>query len=298
VTWLKVDDRFYDHPKVVELRSAKGGMSAVGLWVLAGAWCAGHGTDGHVPIAIVHQFGKPSQARLLADVGLWEESSGGYQFHDWEQYQPSTKEKRALNRERQRRYRESRNASRNALGDADVRTPVPTRPVPDQEQQPPNPRKRGSRAWSVTPEEQQACEQLFAHMSHVLARDHGVSRQWSVNKTNTPEVLKRLRDGVSVDRLCRGFTARSWEAKQNPESVQYLDAVTPFRDSRWQRTETLIALMAKGGTGILSTEEKKRRDIEADQEQKRRESEQRSRREREAKAARAEASTWLERVTR
>lgn len=33
MTWFKVDDGFYDHPKVDQLPNA-----AVGLWVKCGAW--------------------------------------------------------------------------------------------------------------------------------------------------------------------------------------------------------------------------------------------------------------------
>ncbi|STD70923.1 Uncharacterised protein [Corynebacterium ulcerans] len=33
MTWFKVDDGFYDHPKFLDVPNA-----AVGLWVKAGAW--------------------------------------------------------------------------------------------------------------------------------------------------------------------------------------------------------------------------------------------------------------------
>lgn len=41
MTWFKVDDGFYDHPKVENLS-----MAARGLWVTAGSWCAKQLTDG------------------------------------------------------------------------------------------------------------------------------------------------------------------------------------------------------------------------------------------------------------
>lgn len=44
MTWFKLDDGFYDHPKVADLPNA-----AVGLWVKAAVWCSKHLTDGVVP---------------------------------------------------------------------------------------------------------------------------------------------------------------------------------------------------------------------------------------------------------
>lgn len=99
----------------------------MGLWALGGAFSSQYATDGWVPDWYVTSIlnGKRA-ANALVDAGLWTraviEGEGGYQFHDWEHYQPSKAEierERAASRERQRRWRENRrNAVTNAESDA------------------------------------------------------------------------------------------------------------------------------------------------------------------------------------
>jgi hypothetical protein len=109
--WLKIDDGFEDHPKVEPLSDA-----AHRLWMRAATWCRkpqnAH-THGFVPAAMLPTIAKRSAplkkllvlAQELADakgggmfaIGLWEVVDGGWQFHDWERYQPrnSTPEEEA-----------------------------------------------------------------------------------------------------------------------------------------------------------------------------------------------------------
>jgi predicted Rdx family selenoprotein len=88
VTWAKVDDRFHGHSK------ARRAREALALWVLAMSWCADELTDGAVPKdmpdLLLPGLGETFAARLV-EVGLWERTDAGYQFHDWLDYQPSAK---------------------------------------------------------------------------------------------------------------------------------------------------------------------------------------------------------------
>lgn len=94
MAWSKVDDRLFAHPKVLAA-----GVAAMGLWVMAQSYSSCYGTDGNVPMATVallcSNSGLPSgtEPLLLADklveVGLWERTEQGYQFHDWGQYNPT-----------------------------------------------------------------------------------------------------------------------------------------------------------------------------------------------------------------
>jgi hypothetical protein len=89
--WFKIDDTFYRHRKVRKLGSEK--ISAIGLWGLAGTWCAENLTDGFVPRSeVVAWDSRFRYAKRLVDVGLWEvadeDGEPGWQFHDWAQYQP------------------------------------------------------------------------------------------------------------------------------------------------------------------------------------------------------------------
>lgn len=105
MTWFKVDDGFHSHPKMVDASDA-----AVALWTRAGSWASAHLTDGFVPSGMPARFcGDPdAAAEELISRGVWTRTRGGFQFHDWLDYNPS-KEKvltdRAKEREKKRRMR-------------------------------------------------------------------------------------------------------------------------------------------------------------------------------------------------
>lgn len=109
MVWFIVDDGFSSSPKVLGIpRSDR--MAAVGLWTTAGSWCAKHLTDGRVPGFMLDEWGaEQGSAKHLLASGLWEESEGGFFFHDWEGWQRTRseiEEKRDAERERKRLYRE------------------------------------------------------------------------------------------------------------------------------------------------------------------------------------------------
>lgn len=107
--WFKVDDGFYDHPKVENLP-----MAARGLWLTCGVWCAKQLTDGVISAKRVRALGgTPAQIKSLISNGLWVEGrddSGSkcYAFHDWFDMQPSRDqiyEKREIERQKKRKQR-------------------------------------------------------------------------------------------------------------------------------------------------------------------------------------------------
>lgn len=89
MTWFKVDDSFHSHPKVLAADPA-----ALGLWVIAGAWCSANLTDGFVPDYVLPRLLPDSTrlAEMLITCRLWKRTKGGYRFHDWSQYQPTKEE--------------------------------------------------------------------------------------------------------------------------------------------------------------------------------------------------------------
>lgn len=136
--WLKVDDSFYDHPKVFDAPDC-----AVALWTRAGCWAARNLTDGFVPSSMPARLcDDPDTAvRELIRRGLWKRAKGGYQFHDWHEYQPtraSVDEQRAAARERMRKLRSQRktagqtaNGSREHRANFGRSSQPPTRPDPN-----------------------------------------------------------------------------------------------------------------------------------------------------------------------
>lgn len=104
MAWFRVDDNFYDHPKVDDLS-----LSAVGLWLLCGTYSARHLTDGHIPTRRAYRLGADENAiQELINAELWDEADDGYQFRNWDEYQFTRQEaesKRAYEREKKRNQR-------------------------------------------------------------------------------------------------------------------------------------------------------------------------------------------------
>jgi len=113
MVWFRMDDSFPSHPKVLGI-PRRDRLAAIGLWTLAGGWCAKQLTDGYLAEHMVDEIGGTQKAaRTLVEVGLWELREGGYQFHDWDQYNPTREEveaDRAAARERMKRVRSGRSS--------------------------------------------------------------------------------------------------------------------------------------------------------------------------------------------
>lgn len=126
MTWFKVDDGLHSHKKAV-----RAGVPAMGLWVLAGSWCADNLTNGWLPDYIAMRLDPDYEqhAKALVQVGLWVEETRdeepGWAFHEWNEpgRQPTKdqvladrsaaadRQKRARDRARERRDKGSREES-------------------------------------------------------------------------------------------------------------------------------------------------------------------------------------------
>jgi len=95
MTWFKLSDHFYDHPKVM-----KAGNAPVGLWVRCATYSANFELDGHVPMEIAHQYGTRRDIDTLTSVGLWTPRDGDYYIPDFLEFNPSH-EQIELNRKRE-----------------------------------------------------------------------------------------------------------------------------------------------------------------------------------------------------
>lgn len=137
--WFKVDDQLAMHFKTMQA-----GNRAIGVWVRAGAWAAGNLTDGFVPESLLPALAADrDDVDALVAAGFWREVEGGWQFHDWDEYQPTSeqvKAKRDADRDRKRKQRRNgsgqfakvsrRDSERNPEGvTADV-AEMSHRPVP------------------------------------------------------------------------------------------------------------------------------------------------------------------------
>lgn len=110
MTWFKVDDGFWSHPKTADLSAA-----AVALWVKSGAYSSQHLTDGRISKKVLRLLGTAKAARELVNAGMWIATTDGWVFHDWAEYQETSDDvlkRRADAKERQRRSREERDRKR------------------------------------------------------------------------------------------------------------------------------------------------------------------------------------------
>lgn len=133
MTWVRLDDDFGNHPK---LREA--GPLGIAMQVVALCYCNKYLTDGFIPRSVIPSLlnleglamrcwegelvggGQNADWSLIVEdligAGLWHEVDGGYQIHDYLEYQPSRAQvlaERAANAKRQAEWQAKKKASSN-----------------------------------------------------------------------------------------------------------------------------------------------------------------------------------------
>lgn len=86
MTWVKLDDRFFDNPKIAAISDA--GQLAV---LKAFTYCARALTDGYIPLKKAKEYASPKVVKELVP-GLWEPCEGGFRVHDYLAYNPTRAE--------------------------------------------------------------------------------------------------------------------------------------------------------------------------------------------------------------
>lgn len=109
MSWVKFDDRFDDHEKVVELLGAApsidvsrlvdedvqalAALAAIGLHMLALTNCGRKLTNGHVGRGLPRRFAAPEiVTQQLVDHEFWTVEEKGWEIHDYLDYNPSRDE--------------------------------------------------------------------------------------------------------------------------------------------------------------------------------------------------------------
>jgi hypothetical protein len=124
MSWARLDDRFFDNPKVCALSADAKLLHLSGI-----VWCAGNLTDGHIASASLPLVAAKAHSRLvhkadryvreLVAAGLWLLVEGGWDIHDFLEYNPSRAEttaRRAADSERKRKGRATQESARNPNG--------------------------------------------------------------------------------------------------------------------------------------------------------------------------------------
>ena len=169
MTWFKVDDGFWSHPKTLALSSG-----AVALWTRAGSYCGKHLTDGYVSAAILPMLqGSEAEADELVAAGLWWPCEGGWTFHDWTVYQDTreaVERRREAWKDRQRRHRGSDNADENGSQVKNFHSfPFHSKGTRDSRRESPRESRRDIPTPTPPP-----LKEVLAHLEQVVTRDREV----------------------------------------------------------------------------------------------------------------------------
>ena len=226
MAWFKVDDGFANSKPVLRI-PRRYRAQAVGLWVMAGTWCAKELTDGYVPDYVLDDLAStPAVAQHLVRSGLWENADGGWQFVGWAKYQ-FTKEqvltRRTEEAERKKKAREAKQkpVDQQELGGvpgmshADtVRIPAgksAESALPDQTRPDPNPSlvTYGGELTQASANEPPPCSQHGDENSHTPCGACRGRRLWLESREESAKLhqieerrrLKELRDNCS---RCQG----------------------------------------------------------------------------------------------
>jgi hypothetical protein len=119
VGWVKLDDGFFRHRKVVELSGDAKLLFLAGL-----TYAAEQLTDGYLSrravrlVAGMYADVPEEAAKELLEVGLWRPEGEGFQIHDYLEFNPTAETERArrqATKERVRRFRAKGNGSGNGV---------------------------------------------------------------------------------------------------------------------------------------------------------------------------------------
>ena len=107
MTWIKLDDKLPNNPKILQLSDKAFRRYIEGL-----CYANQYLTDGFLADVVIDRLGTEVTQELLK-AGLWLEADGGIQIHDYCEHQTTRKEvdsKRKQTRDRVTRYRQKSNA--------------------------------------------------------------------------------------------------------------------------------------------------------------------------------------------
>lgn len=137
MTWGRLDDGFWCHPKVCKLEELgpQTCAQALALWTMANSWCLRFASEtGEISLAAIRRivpFRTKRAIDALVSVGLWERDGDTLRFHDWTDYQPrNDRGNDATNDTTNAPRNEPRNDTRRppeSLGKVDTPVPVPVK---------------------------------------------------------------------------------------------------------------------------------------------------------------------------
>lgn len=90
LSWVRVQAAIGRNHKVLALLPQRGGDRALNVFIFGLGYCAEQGNAGFIPegaLGLIH--GTAKAAHQLVEVGMWEQRQGGWDVHDYADFQPT-----------------------------------------------------------------------------------------------------------------------------------------------------------------------------------------------------------------
>jgi hypothetical protein len=218
MSWVKLDDQFFRHPKVIEA-----GRDARELYVASLCYSAAALTNGFIQSAALRKIAMDADidewdtaADRLVDAGLWEQVAGGWQVHDYLEYNPSAdkvRAERSAARERMQRNRSENVRANNERSSENVqlpRTPSPINvntPLPPTETEALQPAavEGVGRADNVTPAFETAWQAYPARRGKKLNKPKALTAFRQIKPRDWDDVLVAIGNIAASDQGKRGM---------------------------------------------------------------------------------------------
>jgi hypothetical protein len=92
LNWVRLDTQWPHNPKFLILAQDKK-WHAITAYMGGLAWAGSQGQDGFIPSYALPMFhATKREASELVEAALWDLTQGGWDIHDWKDYQPTTEE--------------------------------------------------------------------------------------------------------------------------------------------------------------------------------------------------------------
>lgn len=86
--WVRLDTSFPRNHKLLSLLQEKDGYRAALAYVCSLSYCGEQGTAGFIPdLALPFVHARKQEAALLVKHGFWRGMPGGWEIHDWDEFQ-------------------------------------------------------------------------------------------------------------------------------------------------------------------------------------------------------------------
>lgn len=223
MVWFKVDDKFHSHSKVRKVLAEE--PAALALWVVAGSWSSDNLLDGFVPDHQL-QWLLPARADELAHklvtARLWRRVRGGYQFHDFADWNKTKEEWLALKEARAEAGRRGGVSSGNTRSNGQANGSANAQANAKQKRTPTRPEPKESSSNSLT--QPDGFEEFWTVYPRKTAKDAGRKAYAGARKR-----------GADQEEILAGVVAYRDECRRDQTQQRFIaHASTWLNQGRWK----------------------------------------------------------------